>query len=56
MMINDIKYTSSAKDVIKKEKEESKQKQRKMMYEKCTNRVLLQQKLAEKYMKIRHTD
>ena len=56
MLINEVKYTSSMKDVIKKEKAEIKQKKRDIMYNNCTNKVLLQKKLVDKYMNIRHSD
>ena len=56
MLIHEVKYTSSIKDVIKKEKATSKQKKRDILYKTCTNKVLFQQILYEKYMNVRHSD
>ena len=56
MLKHEVKYTSSIKDVIKKAKAASKQKERDILYKNCTNKVLLQQKLFDKYMNVRHSD
>jgi len=55
IMINNVKYSSNAKDKKRKERADSKRIQRVNMYENCTDKVGFHKSLSHQYLKIRHS-
>jgi len=56
IMITNVKYSVSAKDILREKKNDSKRKERAIMYDNCQDKVGFHQTLSKQYLKIRHSE
>ena len=56
IMITNVKYSVSAKDVLRKNKNDIRRKERENMYDNCQDKVGFHKTLSKQYLRIRHSE